>query len=188
MNYSFLKNEEGYRDKAYKDVGGKYTIGYGRTYNDNNTPIQPNQITDKNQEDKWFNENIKKYEKPFLKYNLPANQLEALVSYNYNTGKSKALTDKLDKGLPLTREDFSIATVNGKLNKELLNRRNREYNLYSTGSINGKINGIPIPTGSPNREPLYDTRNNSNSITDNRYNIASIKDNRIEPIQAIWYE
>ena len=40
-----IAQSEGFRDTAYQDVGGVWTIGFGRTTNPDGTPVRSNQRT-----------------------------------------------------------------------------------------------------------------------------------------------
>ena len=50
----FIKKEEGWRDKAYQDPGGIWTIGYGRTRNPDGSAIKPGQKTSRETEEQWL--------------------------------------------------------------------------------------------------------------------------------------
>ena len=54
----FIKDEEGWRNKAYQGPGGVWTIGYGRTRNPDGSTIKPGQTTSREKEDSWLTNRI----------------------------------------------------------------------------------------------------------------------------------
>ena len=90
---SFIKEKEGWRDKAYKDAAGIWTIGYGRTTNPDGSSIRPGQTTSKEQEEGWLGQRLSQ-ERASVKqygqekgYNWNDAQVDALASFRYNGGQ-----------------------------------------------------------------------------------------------------
>lgn len=140
---SFLKDEEGWRDEAYKDSGGVWTIGYGRTFNDDGTPVKKGQKTTRKDENSWLEKRAKEdYDatKSYLDkhgYDYTDGQLQSLASFRYNGGQGM-LEMLTDNG---TRDWNTIYTKMPEYNKVkqdgkyvaidgLTNRRNAELGLW----------------------------------------------------------
>ena len=143
----FLKQKEGWRDKAYKDSGGVWTIGYGRTTNADGSPIRPGQTTTREAEDAWLNQradedwNATKEYMESNGYQLNDNQLSALASFRYNggqgmleslTAKGKRSIDEIAATLPQYNKVTDRSTGEKVFVQGLQNRRNEELNLFNT--------------------------------------------------------
>ena len=114
---NFLKKEEGYKDKAYQDQAGVWTIGYGRTTNPDGSPIRPGQTTSKEKEDSWLDKRasdertaVDKYAEKYG-YDWSEGQKDALASFRYNVGNLDQLTAKG------TRTNEEIQTMIPEYNK-----------------------------------------------------------------------
>ena len=143
---SFLKEKEGYDDKAYQDSAGVWTIGYGRTTNPDGSPVQPGQTTDRKEEDKWLDARasselaaINQYAEKYG-YDWSDGQKNALASFRYNGGQG--MLDMLTDGG--TRDNDTIQQKFGLYNKVtnpntgkkefvqgLQNRRDAELELWN---------------------------------------------------------
>ena len=144
----FLKDKEGWRDKAYQDDAGVWTIGYGRTGG-----VKPGHTTTKEAEDAWLQQRaqqewdaVSAYGKKHG-YNWAPNQIAALASFRYNGGQG--MLDQLtDNG---KRDNAAIQTKLPQYNKitdpntgkkiplkGLTNRRNAELELWG-----GQGNQVP---------------------------------------------
>ena len=143
----FLKQKEGWRDTAYQDSGGVWTIGYGRTTNADGSPIRPNQTTTRESEDKWLSNRAKHdwdATKSYMNkngYDINDNQIAALASFRYNGGQGmlESLTGKGKRGLETIAEmlpQYNKVTNRSTGQKEfvqgLQNRRDAELNLFNT--------------------------------------------------------
>ena len=142
----FLKSHEGYRDKAYQDQAGVWTIGYGRTVNADGSKIKPDQISDKKTEEIFLKDRAEKdynatveYGKKY-NYNWNDNQINALASFRFNIGNLNELTDNgtrdiatIIKKLP----EYNKITVNDEkvISDGLVNRRQAELNLFSNNEL-----------------------------------------------------
>lgn len=140
---SFLKREEGFKDKAYQDSGGKWTIGYGRTFNADGTPVKAGQTTTRKAEDSWLSERAQS-DYDATKKHLDANgieytenQLQALASFRYNGGHGM-LSSLTDNGARNIDEIYSMLPAYNKVTKNgkkvevqgLTNRRAAEMALW----------------------------------------------------------
>ena len=98
---TFLKDKEGYgaigatgadKNKAYKDSGGVWTIGYGRTFNDDGSKVKAGDTTTAKKESSWLNSRAEEEYDAVKKfsddegYGWNQNQLEAFASFRYNNG------------------------------------------------------------------------------------------------------
>lgn len=140
---SFLKREEGFEDKAYQDSGGKWTIGYGRTFNSDGSPVKAGQTTTRKAEDSWLSERAQS-DYDATKKHLDANgieytdnQLQALASFRYNGGHGM-LSSLTDNGSRNIDEIYSMLPAYNKVTKDgkkvevegLTNRRAAEMALW----------------------------------------------------------
>ena len=88
----FIKKEEGFRNKAYKDPVGIWTIGYGRTTNPDGSPIRAGQTTDRDAENSWIDGRVNKERAAVAEYGKKhgydwnQSQIDALASFRYNGG------------------------------------------------------------------------------------------------------
>jgi len=88
--YAIIKNFEGLRLSAYRDVAGVWTIGYGSTrYHDGKAVKPGDQLSSEVQADAIFRNAMGPYEDAVneaVKVPLTQNQFDALVSFTYNEG------------------------------------------------------------------------------------------------------
>ena len=152
----FLKEHEGYRDKAYQDQAGVWTIGYGRTTNPDGSPIKPGQTTNQEKEDKWLDARAasdRAATEAFAKehgYDWNDQQIDALASFRYNIGN----LDQLTQGGTRTTEQISemlpaYNKAGGKVSQGLINRRQSELDLFSGGSKQSQE--VPTMEAPPHR-------------------------------------
>ena len=85
-----IKNFEGLRLSAYRDVSGVWTIGYGSTrYHDGKRVKPGDKLASEAQADALLRNTVGQYEdavNKFVKVPLNQNQFDALVSFTYNEG------------------------------------------------------------------------------------------------------
>lgn len=137
----FLQDREGYREIAYRDAGGVWTIGYGTTRIDNRR-VKWDDFCDKNQAFIWLMDDIELAEgavNEFVKKPINQNQYDALVSLTYNIGihgfEGSTLLRTINRGAKVYKDLFTRwnkVTIKGKkvVSKGLANRRNLEYEFY----------------------------------------------------------
>jgi len=86
----FIEDLEGYRDKAYLDTGGVWTIGFG-TIRIDGAPVQPGQTCTRQQAEEWMRADLAPAQTTVnqsVKVPLRQNQFDALVSFVYNVGST----------------------------------------------------------------------------------------------------
>ena len=138
---SFLKKHEGYRDNAYQDQAGVWTIGYGRTRNSDGSPIRPGQTTTQSEEDAWLDKRASKDRsatKAFAEkhgYDFNSNELDALASFRYNIGNLDQLTAGGTRDKATIMEKLPLYNkAGGQTSEGLVNRRNAELALFQGSS------------------------------------------------------
>lgn len=130
-----VKSFEGCRLRAYQDIGGVWTIGYGSTRN-----VQPGQTITQDQADDRLLEDLAMSEsevQTHITVSLTDNQFSALVSLVFNCGIGPLIHTL---GSKLNNSDYSGAsneflrwdTVNGDVVSGLYDRRVAERNLFLT--------------------------------------------------------
>lgn len=135
----FIKLNEGFEEKAYKDTGGVWTIGYGSTKVDG-TPVQQGQtITPEKAAAQlqfdiaWAQTAVNK----MVTVPLSQNQFDALVDFVYNVGESAFSKSTLRR--VLNQRNYAEAAKqflrwvydNGKVIEGLKNRRERTVTLFT---------------------------------------------------------
>ena len=151
---SFLKEKEGYRDKAYKDSAGVWTIGYGRTTNPDGSKVKSGQTTNQRSEDKWLNERAAAERKAVAKfskekgYGWGDQQIDAMASFRYNLGPGgfDQLTEGGNRG---TEEIINMLPeynkAGGKVSEGLAKRRQAELDLFTRGAIQPQVPSEEAP-------------------------------------------
>lgn len=132
--YTMLRQFEGLRLKAYGDIGGTQTIGYGHTRN-----VRPGQVITQPTAEQYLREDVADVEHNIgisVSVQLTQNQYDALVSWMFNLGfgawqKSGAL-HHLNAG----DYDTCISIMclynqaGGRVVEGLRRRRTAEYDLW----------------------------------------------------------
>lgn len=138
---SFLEDREGYRERAYRDEGGIWTVGFGTTWIDNRR-VKFDDFCDKIQATVWLMDDIDSAQdaiNKYLKNQVTQNQYDSLVSLTYNIGidgfKNSTLLKTINKGAEIYKDLFlrwNKVTIRGKkvISKGLTNRRKLEYELF----------------------------------------------------------
>ena len=91
--YDTVAKHEGFRDEAYDDGTGVWTIGFGRITNPDGSRVQQGQTTNREQEQQFLKTRVdedKQFVLDYAKkhgYNWRPNQVDALTSFTYNLGK-----------------------------------------------------------------------------------------------------
>lgn len=131
---------------TYKDVD-RFAIGYGLNFI-NGTQVPEGLVITKKQADEYFDEEISKYVDAVnkgLKVPVTQSMFDAIVDMSYNMGQAglfkSSFWSTLNNGnyeeamslIPVTR-----ATVKGKPNAGLTNRRNKERNKFIEDGIPSK--------------------------------------------------
>lgn len=132
---------EGLKLSSYLCPAKVWTIGYGNTFYEDGSKVQPNQHISKRRADELFlNITNKSFNiKPLLKVVLNENQYSALVCFAYNVGMSNFGKSTLLKKVNANPEDKTIKDeflkwnkAGGKVLNGLTKRRQSESNLYFT--------------------------------------------------------
>lgn len=136
----FLKEREGFRDKAYKDTGGVWTIGYGTTKVDGR-PVDAGLTCTKQQATEWLKADLSWAQtavNKLVRVPLKQNQFDALVSFVYNIGEYAFSRSTLLRLLNAKQYDRVAMEFdrwiydNGKVVHGLQVRRNFERALFSS--------------------------------------------------------
>ena len=133
---SLIKSFEGFRDTAYQDQGGIWTIGYGHT-----ADVTEGMTCTMEDASNWLSADLTNAESGvsrIVTVNLGDNQFAALVSFAFNVGLGNFANSSLVRLLnggsydcvptQLCRWDH----VNGAPNAGLFRRRVAEGQLWST--------------------------------------------------------
>lgn len=128
---------EGYREKAYQDEKGVWTVGYGHT-----AGVTPHTTCTKTQAIAWLREELNKTAEQVsgaLKAPVTQRQFDALCSLVYNVGigafEHSKLLARINDEDPLAANEFldwCYVTVDGvhKKSAGLERRRRQEYALF----------------------------------------------------------
>ncbi|WP_375154960.1 lysozyme [Ensifer sp. ENS11] len=100
---ALVKQWEGLKTKAYRDVAGVWTIGYGHTSAAGAPAVTPGMVISEAQADDILRADLATFEERVLrlvKVPLSDNQFAVLVSFDFNTGRlgKSTLLNKLNGG------------------------------------------------------------------------------------------
>ncbi len=132
---ALIERFEGYRNVAYQDQGGVWTIGYGHT----GPEVVSGLTCDQEQAKTWLLEDVASAEKAvddLVEVVLTPNQYAALVSFTFNVGRSalagSTLLRVLNEGnyVGAAASFRSWVYVDGEVNQGLVNRRAAEQALF----------------------------------------------------------
>lgn len=134
---------EGCKLSSYLCPAKVWTIGYGNTFYEDGSKVQPNQHISQKRADQLFqNISEKQFAEPIrklLKVQLNENQFSALVCFAYNVGVANLCKSTLLKKVNKNPNDLTIREEFLKWNKAggrvlngLTKRRIAEANLYFT--------------------------------------------------------
>jgi|TARA_R110001583_G_C5581285_1_gene402919 GH24 family phage-related lysozyme (muramidase) len=133
--YNFIANQEKFRASAYPDGKKRYSIGYGTIGKKGQTITEKEAYSLMVKEANVFKENVLEFNK---KHNtgLNDNQIDALTSFAYTTGKGGLRT--LFDGGNRNKEEIGEALKlynrqEGKVLEGLNTRREAEYKLFTEG-------------------------------------------------------
>jgi lysozyme len=135
-----IKKFEGYKDKAYQDVKGIWTIGFGLTQYPNGVKVQPGDTITREQGEQYFKQTLQKFAQGVedsVKAKINNNQFSALVSLAYNIGLTAFKNSTLLKLVnnnpnnPAIQNEFMKWVYSGgKKVNGLITRREAESKLY----------------------------------------------------------
>ena len=137
-----IKQWEGLKTEAYKDVAGIWTIGYGHTSSAGSPQVKAGMKISEQEAEAILKRDLSKFESrvdSLVKVPLTDNQFAVLVSFDFNTGKlhSSTLLKKLNKGdyEAVPKELMKWVNAGGKKVKGLVNRRAAECGLWAKGEF-----------------------------------------------------
>jgi lysozyme len=140
--YKLIKRFEGYREFAYRDSAGVWTIGYGTT-----AGVYPGQKTDREEAEQRLKNHIEREVEPYIDQyvNVPLNadQRAALISFVYNLGAGNFLNSTLLAKLNAGDYEGAAAEfpkwnkAGGQVLRGLVRRRKAEKDLF-TGAYKKK--------------------------------------------------
>lgn len=148
----FIASWEAFKPKAYKDLGGVWTIGYGTIkYAYDGSRVKKGDKTTKESalfelsfECNYICHFLRRVIKPYI----PQHQVDAIVSLTYNIGqngfKSSTLLRKINEEKPIVEDYFTRwnkITVDGKLVpvRGLTRRRRSEFELFFYADYKGNL-------------------------------------------------
>jgi len=134
-----IKDFEGFRDEAYKDTGGVWTIGYGTIRYPSGTPVEEGDGCDEEQAEEYLMNDVASSVQAvndYITVELNQNQFDALVSFTYNLGVGALKNSTLRK--LVNAQDFQNAAkefmkwchCDGQVVPGLLARRTKESYLF----------------------------------------------------------
>lgn len=162
----FIAKWEGFREKAYQDVAGVWTIGYGTTRYQNGQVVRKGDVI--SVEEAWilFKIQVEEHASSIPLYvgkGLTQSQFDALASFQYNLGKhvlSKNITLRnaiINKDLKTIEQQMLLyVNAGGKRITGLYNRRVEEVAMYKKVAKNThfyldiKTGGFPTKEGAIN--------------------------------------
>ena len=148
-----IKKWEGFKNIAYLDPVGVWTIGYGTTnsdFNITNVRLKQGLYISESLAEKWLKASLNQKYEPLVNkynkiYNFTQNEFDALVSFCYNIGS----IDQLTKNGTRSKEEIkahwlAYSNAGGKQLQGLLNRRKDELNLFNSNSNQAPTSFIDI--------------------------------------------
>jgi lysozyme len=134
----FLKEREGFREDAYLDTGGVWTIGYGTTKR-NGKPVEPGMRVSVQEAEEDLQADLTWAQtcvNQGVKVKLSQNMFDALVSFVYNIGETAFKKSTMLRLLNLGLYELASAQFNrwiydnGEQVGGLINRRKLERDLF----------------------------------------------------------
>lgn len=159
---ALIKSFEGWRDTAYKDAVGVWTIGFGHTSMAGPPEVKPGMKINKAEGEAILARDLVKYEnaiRNYVRVPLNENQFGALVSWCYNVGPGNVAKSTLVKRLNAGQYDAVPAELlkwnkaGGKVLKGLTRRREAEAVLFQKHASSGKPAQATSPSPDPQSPP-----------------------------------
>lgn len=159
---TLIKSFEGWRDTAYKDAVGVWTIGYGHTSMAGPPEVKPGMKITKAEGEAILARDLVKYEnavRNYVRVPLNDNQFGALVSWCYNVGPGNVAKSTLVKRLNAGQYESVPAELakwnkaGGKVLKGLTRRREAEAALFQKPASGSKPAPAPSPAPVPQSPP-----------------------------------
>lgn len=133
---------EGFRNKAYQDIVGVWTIGYGHTRNVRNGDTITKENAKKLLATEIERHTVKIFD--YVKVPLTQGQYDALASFHYNLGanilKGTDLLNEINKQnwINASAEMLRFNKAGGRIVQGLVNRRKEEAQLFLDSSPTSK--------------------------------------------------
>jgi lysozyme len=145
----FLIKEEGFKNSAYKDSKGIWTIGVGHKII---LPQESNLLTKtltNSEVRQLLKKDLKRFEdvvNDSILFPLPQNKFDSLVSLAFNIGESGFKNSTLAKRINSKLDDTEIIKAFSMWNDKglLINRRAMEARLFITGNYSNILNQIDL--------------------------------------------
>lgn len=135
-----IKQFEGLKLQAYKDIAGIWTIGYGLTRYPDGTKVKQGDKITQQQAEAYFQETLQKFAQGVedsIKTKVNNNQFAALVSFAYNVGLNAfkestllKLVNENPNNPAIEAQFMRWVNAGGRPVQGLVNRRRHEANLY----------------------------------------------------------
>jgi lysozyme len=142
LGIDLMHHFEGCRLEAYQCSAKVWTIGWGNTFYENETPVRQGDKITQDRANSLFVFVANKFAgeiKKLIKTNLTENQFSALVCFAYNVGTGNLGKSTLLKKVNVNPNDATIANeflrwnkAGGKVLAGLTRRRTAESKLYFT--------------------------------------------------------
>lgn len=139
---ALVKQWEGLKTRAYRDVGGIWTIGYGHTSAAGAPTVTPTMVITEAKAEEILLSDLAIFEdrvSRLVKVPLTDNQFAVLVSFDFNTGKldKSTLLKKLNAGDhdAVPAELMKWVYAGKKRIEGLVNRRSAEVGLWAKGAF-----------------------------------------------------
>ncbi len=139
---SLIKQWEGLKTTAYKDVAGILTIGYGHTSAAGAPKVTPGMAIGDKEAERILQNDLAKFEarvERLVTVPVNDNQFAVLVSFDFNTGAlhKSTLLKKLNKGdyAAVPGELAKWVNAGGRKVQGLVNRRAAEAGLWAKGAF-----------------------------------------------------
>lgn len=155
---ALVKQWEGCELKAYRDIVGVWTIGYGST----GAHVKPGMVITEAQAEKLLKDDLDRFERAvdaYVQVPLNDNQFATLVSFAFNLGqhalKSSTLLKKLNAGNypAVPSELMKWVHAGGKRIQGLVNRRKAEGALWRKPVAGDGTSPKPKPQPTPQPAP-----------------------------------
>lgn len=133
---ALTKQFEGFKDTAYQDQGGVWTIGYGHTHG-----VQGGMTCTPEQAEGWLKDDLSlasEYVEKLVKVALTDNQFAALADFAFNVGVGNFASSTLLRLLSFGRYSEVPDQLRrwnkcaGQVNEGLIRRREAEVALWNT--------------------------------------------------------
>ena len=137
---NLIKGFEGFSSKAYRDLGNKWTIGYGTLIDTESEKWLMTAVIDRTTAETLLKTDVKPVVNilnSLVKTTLNQNQFDALCSFIYNVGAGNFKSSSLLKAININPIDMNVHSnfmkwiyVNDDISSGLVKRRQLESELY----------------------------------------------------------